>query len=370
MLSLWMAQDLGQEQNSLQQYERIVEHCRTLGFTYKPLSDLSDGDLVARLIATEGQPVTSAKAALGVVEKPRDITSMMFDLYREANEDKVLKKSEHQLRVWKNPFIRAQNIFIDLAGDVPIEAISRADGLALRASLLERVKSGELAANSANRITTCLSAMWNVYAKRAQITAPNPFGSLNIKEDKKNVRSPIPEEYILLMLKPGALDRLNPECRAIVHTLINTGCRPSEVIGIQPQNIRLDSNIPHIQIRPDGRDLKTQDSERDIPLCGVALEAMRQFPSGFARYADRPTTATANINKFLKNNELVPADPHRPGKFLTVYSLRHSFQDRLTGAEVPERIARDLMGHKLEGERYGGGANLEHTARILAGISH
>jgi integrase len=89
---------------------------------------------------------------------------------------------------------------------------------------------------------------------------------------------------------------------------------------------------------------------------------MRQYPEGFARYRETPTNATATINKFLKARKLVPAG-------CTCYGFRHSFQDRLTGADVQERMARDLMGHRLQGERYGEGATLTHKARILEPIS-
>jgi integrase len=217
---------------------------------------------------------------------------------------------------------------------------------------------------------TSLSSMWSSYAKRAQWEQPNPFRGLHFKEKKQQTRPPVPEEFVRLALQPGALDGLNDECRAILLTAINTGCRPSEIIGLESQHICLSNNTPHIQIKPDNRELKTDDSERDIPLIGIALEAMRSFPDGFERYREKPLNATENINKFLRNNDLVPAHPDHKGRFLTCYSYRHSFQDRLTAAEVPERIARDLMGHRLKGERYGDGASLDHKATILKPISY
>lgn len=371
LLSLWKARAAGIAGDGLAEFEALVQHCRNLGFTYKPLSDLSDDDLVSRLNEIgAGAPKETAIAALGVVPSPASRVGSMFDIYAEAKEDAILGKSDHQMRVWKNPFLRAQEALCDLVGNIPIDDLSRADGLALRAAMLDRVKAGEIKANSANRVIGSLSSMWNVYAKRAQITAPNPFSALSITEGRKEHRQPVPEEYIRMLLKPGVLDRLNPSCRGILLAGINTGCRPSEIIGLQPQHIRIDANIPHIQIRPVGRDLKTSSSERDIPLVGVSLEAMRANPDGFPDYAHAPTNATANTNKFLRLNNLVPEREDQPGKYLTSYCFRHSFQDRLTAAEVPERIARDLMGHRLKGERYGDGASLEHKARILAPISH
>ena len=52
-----------------------------------------------------------------------------------------------------------------------------------------------------------------------------------------------------------------------------------------------------------------------------------------------------------------------------LYSLRHSFEDRMLAAGVDERIRRDIFGHRLDRERYGAGATLEHKRDILQAIA-
>lgn len=126
--------------------------------------------------------------------------------------------------------------------------------------------------------------------------------------------------------------------------------------------IRLDSNVPHIKIEAVGRTLKTDSSERIIPLVGISLEAFRQFPNGFPRYADNPSLSDT-INKFLRENKLLETEAH------SLYSLRHSFEDRLLAAGVDERIRADLMGHQIKRERYGSGASLSHLQAILQRIA-
>jgi len=65
--------------------------------------------------------------------------------------------------------------------------------------------------------------------------------------------------------------------------MIETGCRPSELANIEPENIRLDDEIPHIRIRSSSkRALKSTASVREIPLIGVSLEAMKRAPNGDA----------------------------------------------------------------------------------------
>lgn len=126
--------------------------------------------------------------------------------------------------------------------------------------------------------------------------------------------------------------------------------------------IRLDGPVPYIQIEPVGRQLKSHNAERRIPLTGISLEAFRQFPNGFPRYANNPSLSDT-VNKFLRENTLMETDQH------TLYGLRHSFEDRLLAAGVDERIRRDLMGHSLDRERYGKGATLEHLTTLLAPIA-
>ncbi|OYU39777.1 MAG: hypothetical protein CFE33_10500 [Pseudorhodobacter sp. PARRP1] len=126
--------------------------------------------------------------------------------------------------------------------------------------------------------------------------------------------------------------------------------------------IRLDSNVPHIKIEAVGRTLKTDSSERVIPLVGISLEAFRQFPSGFPRYADNPGLSDT-INKYLRENKLLETDKH------SLYSLRHSFEDRMLAAGIDERIRMDLMGHQIKRERYGAGADLDHLQRVVQKIA-
>ena len=101
------------------------------------------------------------------------------------------------------------------------------------------------------------------------------------------------------LLAPGALDTMNAEERAVVLIMINTGARPSEIINLREARIVLNSSIPHIQLRPDDRVLKTEQSYRDIPLVGIALDAMRQFPDGFPRYRDNGDNLSRAVNNYL-----------------------------------------------------------------------
>ena len=53
----------------------------------------------------------------------------------------------------------------------------------------------------------------------------------------------------------------------------------------------------------------------------------------------------------------------------SLYSLRHSFEDRMLKAGIDYRIRKDLMGQRLSGEEYGEGASLDQAAKLLKPIS-
>ena len=74
-------------------------------------------------------------------------------------------------------------------------------------------------------------------------------------------------------------------------------------------------------------------------------------------------TLSAVVNKFLRANGLLETPRH------SFYSLRHSFEDRMLAAGIDDRIRRDLFGHRLDRERYGKGASLEHVATLVARIA-
>jgi integrase len=145
--------------------------------------------------------------------------------------------------------------------------------------------------------------------------------------------------------------------------MIETGLRPSEIVNLQEQTIVLDASVPHVRIIADGRRLKTEQSERDIPLVGVALKALQMHPSGFPRYRDKSSVLSATINKFLFENGLRPTKDH------TLYSLRHSFKDRLVAAEAPDSLIDSLMGHRTNKPKYGKGPPLELKLKYLAQIA-
>ena len=237
--------------------------------------------------------------------------------------------------------------------------------LLYRSHWSDRIQEEGLSASSANREITAVAGLFSKLYKLKGLGDPDLFKNLAFSTRKKR-RPPYSETYIgekiLPELEKGSLNQVAAD---ILKILINTGMRPSEVTGLAADDICLDAPIPYLAIRPrEGRELKTQSSIRDIPLVGIALDAVRRHPEGFERYVNKTASLSQTIIKFLSTKNLRPTEDH------CLYSFRHSFQDRLTAVEAPDRMQADLMGHRYVRERYGSGPSLEQKAKWLNRISY
>ena len=150
-----------------------------------------------------------------------------------------------------------------------------------------------------------------------------------------------------------SLDELNERDRNVILVMADTGAREVEIFGLASEDIILDNSIPYIWIRSiSGYTLKTKTSERKIPLVGTALRAFQKFLNGFS-HEGNPDVFSPIANRYLRDNNLRPTPQYK------IYSLRHTFKDRLRDIEAPEEMIDDLMGHKKSGPKYGRGHKLE-----------
>ncbi|RWX60499.1 integrase, partial [Mesorhizobium sp. M4B.F.Ca.ET.089.01.1.1] len=275
-----------------------------------------------------------------------------------------LGKSEDQLRRWEHPRKRAINNMIEEIGDKELADITADDMLDFRETWGERITAGDALPGTANKDFQHIGNILRTVVKMKRLGLVLPLDGLTFKDDKERTKPPFSVEWIKTkLLAPGALDSLNTEARCILLGMINTGYRPGEAAGLLPHHIRLDGDVPHISIEPEGRQLKNKVSKRVIPLVGVSLEAFRQCPKGFPRYRESSAGLSATVNSFLRENGLLETEEH------TLYSLRHSWEDRALAAGIDERVRRDLFGHTLDRERYGEGATLAHKRDVLQAMA-
>ncbi|MBB3410651.1 integrase [Rhizobium sp. BK316] len=364
----------GDRTTSIASYEAAVKAAQSLGFVYRPATDIQDlsiDEMERRLKiahANLGKAPAVVDAMLGTAPAPTLRISDIWKEYEEHNAAGLKGMSPDQLRKHKVSRLRAIEYAREaLGGDMELGAIKRPDVLKMRGWWLEKIESEKLKAYSANRCFSDLKGMLTVIDDALQTDYRTVWDKVRLKETvatKLGKRPPFPVAWVQdRILAPGALDTMNDDAKLIVLTMVETGARLGEICNLRPQDIRLDDEVPHIEVAErEDRVQKTEYSIRQIPLVGVSLWAMKQRPNGFPRYADSADAASALINKVMLSAGLRPTERH------TVYSLRHTFQDRIENADCSDRMQADLMGHEFGRPAYGDGAEMKRRQKFLDGI--
>jgi integrase len=157
-------------------------------------------------------------------------------------------------------------LVINMFGDKPLNKYSSIEAGRLRDRLIER----QLSPMSVRRAFTCIKAIFNFGFAEYGLDCANPFARIHMPEGKGKKRHSIDVETIKAIQL--ACYELDDDLRWLLALISDTGMRLSEAAGLAIEDICLDHEVPHINLRPHPwRRLKTQRSERQIPLVGAAL---------------------------------------------------------------------------------------------------
>ena len=181
--------------------------------------------------------------------------------------------------------------------------------------------------------------------ERADAAAVDLLGSPKLWQRIPQVLSPTAVEELLNAPQPG--DRFYLRDKAMLETLYATGCRASEVVGLQVANVYLDAAF----CKCFGKGSK----QRVVPLGRPAVAAIRAYlgegrgviPASavgaglvFVSKSGRPLTRIllwALVKKYCKRAGLPSAvSPH---------TLRHSFATHLLSGGADLRTVQELLGH-------------------------
>jgi integrase len=364
-----LAENKGTE--ARQSYSDAVKLARSLGLDYLTPTAWSQQPINEVLARIEAATVNGRmddpalrKAALGGVEKPAIMLSALFSEYEATQRTNLSKMSPDQVRKWTTAKKRAVEILIEQKGDKALHELTRDDALSYADWWEDRVVTEGINAGTANKSISHVGGMIRAVSKRLQLRLDNVFAGTRIEGGKDGSRRPFDLDFIRNeILADGRLAALNDEARDVVYVVMETGARPSEIINLTKHRIVLDGAIPHIRIRAEGRLLKTDQSEREIPLVGMALHAMRRHPGGFPRYFDKGSNLSGTLMKHFKKHNLLPSAEH------SIYSFRHSFKDRLKSVEAPEELIDEMMGHTTAKPKYGDGYGLKLKLKYLQAIA-
>ncbi len=361
--------------NKEARYKQAVNLARLHGFGYKNAQDIAQepvAQIVERVMVATAHNATKAstQALLGAVERPSITLSMVLEKFWIFSKDKQLNKSAGQIQKWKNPRIKAMNNFIKVVGDKKLSQLTRDDALNFKDWWVDRLQADNMTPNSANKdFIHVRGVLMNVNDHlRLDLPIFKLFERLTIRDNGRTSRLSFDPDFVQehLLSRGGCMIGMSQTLWLFVAAMADTGARINELVGLDAKagDINLDDDLPYIHIRPNhNRQLKTPASERIIPLVGASLFAFQHMPTGFIDYAHRPDSLSSAINKWFRENDILPSSHH------SLYSLRHCFQDRLISVEAPDRIQAELMGHKFYRPKYGAGATLAHKHKWLQRIA-
>ena len=249
---------------------------------------------------------------------------------------------------------------------VSLSDISRQDANDLRDHLLSRVS-----ANSAVRMLGVVRTAINHAIVEHSLNIPNVFTNLRIKGAgaSKLDRLPLSDTQIV-NLEPAYSNDIT--AWALFVCLRDTGCRVSEIAGLRVKDCDTDNECLSISPTP-WRTLKTNNSQRSVPLSPEAIKALEEVSQGkdpeaplFPQYAKERGGDNCSA-MLMKRLRTIITD-----KKLTMHSLRHRMKDKLRNTGCPEAISMAILGHgsNTVAANYGSGYALdvmrEHMEKVWA----
>jgi integrase len=238
---------------------------------------------------------------------------------------------------------------------VSLSDISRQDANDLRDHLLSRVS-----ANSAVRMLGVVRTAINHAIVEHSLNIPNVFTNLRIKGAgaSKLDRLPLSDTQVV-HLEAAYLN--DTTAWALFVCLRDTGCRVSEIAGLRVKDCDTDNGCLSISPTP-WRTLKTNNSQRSVPLSPEAIKALEEVSQGkdpeaplFPRYAKERGGDNCSA-MLMKRLRTIITD-----KKLTMHSLRHRMKDKLRNTGCPEAVSMAILGHGANtvAANYGSGYALD-----------
>jgi len=225
-----------------------------------------------------------------------------------------------------------------------------------------------LSNSSLQRVFSGIKAVINFVTLEQGLECQNAFAKVYLPSNTDAKKRHAINPSNMAKIKAECLS-LDDDIRWLVAIIFDSGMRLSEAAGLMLSDLKLEEDIPYIDLKPHPhRRLKTASSERKIPLVGLSLWAARrlkQHSTGlycFPRYTSsercNSNSASAAINKWIKTVG---------GSNDVIHGLRHSFRDRLRAVEAPTDMIDQLGGWALRsvGQGYGDGYEISLLAKYL-----
>jgi integrase len=251
---------------------------------------------------------------------------------------------------------RDWNALVAMLGDIQFDKLSRQNARDFVDRLTEKGnKTGTI-----RRTLNTLGAITRCTITELELHKTDPFKSIKIQgegEDKEEGVVATTEQ--LEDIAKAFLPDTGSAVSMLILLQMELGTRIGEVSGLGIDDVFLDHEIPHVYFRNrPWRSLKTRESERRVPVVGIAHDALkaaltlpRKGKGLFEQYA-----------KLRGNDAASQAANKRLEKWnITTHDFRHTMKDRLREAGCPKDIRDAIQGHASGdvAETYGQGHSLK-----------
>lgn len=202
--------------------------------------------------------------------------------------------------------------------DKPIQEFSRADAIQYTMRMRKELKPGTVKTRLGY-----LSGIWKT-GKTLGLTADNPWTDL-----QEGL------QYATKKYEPKILEHFLPfHGDFLFQGLWLHGFRVSELAGLVPEDIVLDTDIPYFNIRHNStRKCKNDATQRQVPIHPSYKQFLQKF-----EFSTNPK-AGDNFSRRLKKATGTSA-----------HGIRHMFINRMRQAGVEYSIAMAIVGHKAHGQ--------------------
>ena len=295
-----------------------------------------------------------------------DVEVMNAPTLSEATQQYLQLKGISRPKTFHQAALRNAGVVIEICGDKVLSEYRTTDAGKVRDILIER----GLNVLSVKRTFTTIRAIINLSISEHGLDIRNAFSSIYMPEAISKKRVSIPVDTIREIQQ--ACYQIDDDMRWLIALISDTGMRLAEAAGLHISDIHLDEEIPYVNVRPHPwRRLKTNSSQRHIPLVGASLWAAQRLKTNasscfaFPRYTDgkrcNANSASNGLNKWMQTH-------FRDD--IVIHGFRHAFRDRLRGAQCPSDMIDQLGGWSSEkiGEGYGDGYSKADLSRIMVNL--
>jgi len=262
---------------------------------------------------------------------------------------------------------KALALFEEAVGTVPLRSLEKSHGAAFVRFLKDSEARG-FAPKTAHNHASNITALMNI-AEREDLIERNPFGLVIDKTAGSEKRQPWDREDLEAMFKSTLFSSTIPrdyptwravapqDGRALLLLLAHTGARIGEVAQLRGEDFVIKNGIAAIRITAEAGVLKTEASERVVPLADHLLKdpwfaawlegARKTDGSALPSLTGRSTTPGDIAGRWFRAFRETAGLP--TGRLNGAHRFRHWIRTALAEQHVAVEVADQITGHSAKG---------------------